>query len=90
MANKGKKTILKIMYGKRCMLCGEKKKDEELTFHHIKPKSYGGIASVENGALLCRKCQENIHEHEFLSSMYFDLTLVILSNKEKFALERKD
>lgn len=90
MANKGKKTILKIMYGKRCMLCGEKKKDEKLTFHHIKPKSHGGVASVENGALVCEECHIEINKHEFLSSMYFDLTLVILNNKEKFALERKD
>lgn len=88
MANKGKKTILKIMYGKRCMLCGEKKKDEELTFHHIKPKSHGGVASVENGALLCRDCQDFIHQYDFLTEEFFDYTLKILSNKEKFNQER--
>ena len=88
MANKGKKTILKIMYGKRCMLCGEKKCDNELTFHHIKPKSAGGQATVQNGALLCRDCQDFIHQYDFLTEEFFDYTLKILSNKEKFNQER--
>lgn len=88
MANQGRKNMLKKIYGKRCMLCGEKKCDNELTFHHIKPKSYGGKATLENGALICEECHIKINKYEFLTSTYFDYTLKILNNKEKFNRER--
>lgn len=32
----------------------------QLTLHHIKPRSKGGATSIENGAVLCRGC------HDFL------------------------
>lgn len=88
MANQRKKKMLKKIYGKRCMLCSEKKYDSELTFHHIKPKSYGGNATLSNGALVCRQCHDKIHKYDFLSSQYFDYTLKILNNKEKFNQEK--
>lgn len=88
MANQGRKNMLKKIYGKRCMLCGDKKCHNELTFHHIKPKSYGGTSTLANGALVCRECHDKIHKYDFLSSQYFDLTLKILNNKEKFNQEK--
>lgn len=89
MTNKMAKTQLIQLYGRKCMLCKCKFKLNLLTFHHIKPKSYGGQATVENGALICEKCHKLINKSEFLSSSYFDLTLEILNNKEKFSLEKR-
>lgn len=88
MANQSKKNMLKKIYGKRCMLCGERKSHKELTFHHIKPKSHGGDNTLENGALVCEKCQCKIHKYDFLSSQYFDFTLIIINNKIKFIKEK--
>lgn len=84
MANQGKKNMLMKIYGRRCMLCERKLYRNKLTFHHIKPKSYGGKATVENGALICEECHCEINKYDFLSSTYFDLTLKILNNKIKF------
>lgn len=56
------------IFGKKCMMeeagireipkeerrkiKGYKHTDEKLTYHHIKPKSQGGKATIENGAVL--------------------------------------
>lgn len=39
-----------------CQLCGT---NENLSFDHIVPASYGGQTVRENLAILCRKCNEN-------------------------------
>ena len=73
--NKRTREKLEAIYGKQCMLHkglnikGYSKSKisysgrairEQLTLHHIKPRSKGGSTSVENGAVLCRGC------HDFL------------------------
>ena len=73
--NKKTREKLEAIYGKQCMLHkglnikGYSKSKinysgrairEQLTLHHIKPRSKGGSTSVENGAVLCRGC------HDFL------------------------
>lgn len=73
--NKRTREKLEAIYGKQCMLHkglnikGYSKSKisysgrairEQLTLHHIKPRSKGGATSVENGAVLCRGC------HDFL------------------------
>lgn len=81
MSNKGKKTILKMRYGKRCMLC--LKKFDDLQFHHIKPLKEGGINTVENGTLLCENCHKSIHKYQYLSVEFVEITTKILINMEK-------
>jgi hypothetical protein len=50
---KQKKEILK-RDGFKCVLCGRGKKEGvELHIDHIKPKEYGGKATIENGQVLC-------------------------------------
>ena len=34
----------------------------QLTLHHIKPKSQGGKATIENGAVLCRACHDYLEQ----------------------------
>lgn len=73
--NKTVREKLEKIYGKQCMLhkglnikgYSLSKIDyhgrairEQLTLHHIIPRSKGGATSVENGAVLCRGC------HDFL------------------------
>ena len=73
--NKTVREKLEKIYGKQCMMHkglnikGYSKSKinysgrairEQLTLHHIKPRSKGGATSVENGAVLCRGC------HDFL------------------------
>lgn len=58
----------------------------KLQFHHLIPKSYGGETSIENGALLCKDCHEEIHEHNFLSLQYFKFTSEIEEYKIKGAM----
>ena len=66
--NKGIKKLMIHKFGKKCMMeeagireipqeerkkiKGYKKIDEKLTYHHIIPKSKGGKATEENGAIL--------------------------------------
>ena len=68
--NKVVREKLEKIYGKKCMLHeGLKIKGyskskinyhgkairDQLTLHHIKPRSKGGATSIENGAVLCRR-----------------------------------
>ena len=68
MSNKRVKQKLIELYGEQCFIDklhlridteprkyiskGQRKKMKQLTYHHIKEKSEGGQATVENGALL--------------------------------------
>ena len=73
--NKKTRELLEEKYGHICMLheglkingysrskinYKGKSIEQQLTLHHIRPKSKGGETSVENGAVLCRGC------HDFL------------------------
>ena len=71
-SNKSAREELERIYGKRCMICeGIRKLNppkplkgkykgknivKQLTYHHLRAKSNGGQATVENGAELCRSC----------------------------------
>ena len=73
--NKKTRELLEEKYGHICMLheglkingysrskinYKGKSIEQQLTLHHIRPKSKGGETSIENGAVLCRGC------HDFL------------------------
>lgn len=48
------KNIIKKRDGFKCVVCGKGLKDGvELHVDHIKPKDYGGKATIENGQTLC-------------------------------------
>lgn len=67
-SNKAIRSMMEKKYGKKCMMeeagirCipveerrkikGYKKTDEQLTYHHLRPRSNNGQATEENGALL--------------------------------------
>ena len=46
--------IRKIPVEERRMIKGYRKTDEQITYHHLKPRCKGGQATEENGALLKR------------------------------------
>lgn len=76
--NKKVREELEEVYGSRCMICEGIRKikppmpkkgrykgksiERQLTYHHIKPRSEGGECSVENGAVLCRRCHNWLEE----------------------------
>ncbi len=62
-SEKQKKTILE-RDGYKCVICGRGKKDGvELHVDHIKPKDFGGEATIENGQTLCS-------QHNFLKKNF--------------------
>lgn len=62
-SEKQKKEILK-RDGYKCVLCGKGREDGvELHVDHIKPKDFGGEATIENGQTLCA-------QHNFLKKNY--------------------
>lgn len=75
--NKKIREQLERIYGRQCMLhkglrikgYSKSKIDykgksirEQLTLHHIKPRSLGGSTSIENGAVLCRGCHDFVEQ----------------------------
>lgn len=86
MAYRLEKKILKNIYGKRCMLCSRKLKDNQCTFHHIIPKSVGGETSIKNGAILCEQCQTILHIFNYEEDGYKKLTSKILKIKNKYLI----
>ena len=77
MKNKSVREQLERIYGRRCMLhqglkingyskskvnYKGKSIEQQLTLHHLKPKSKGGATSVENGAVVCRGCHDFIEQ----------------------------
>lgn len=83
-SNKAVKKILIEMYGKRCMLCERKLSNNECTYHHIIPRSCGGLTTITNGAVLCENCQREIHTFKYKSKEYTNLTLKIYFNMQKY------
>ena len=72
--NRSAREMLEKIYGKKCMIhegirklnppkpnnCKYKGKSiaRQLTYHHLKAKRYGGKATLDNGACLCRTCHD--------------------------------
>lgn len=72
--NRSAREMLEKIYGKKCMIHEgirtlrpptpkkSRYKGEsiasQLTYHHLRAKRHGGDASVENGAVLCRRCHD--------------------------------
>ena len=81
MTNKVIKLELIRKYGRYCMLCNRKLKEQECTLHHIKPICNGGETTEENGAILCEPCQKIIHTFNYEEDGYKKLTKRILKNK---------
>lgn len=78
-SNKVVREELERMYGHICMMheglhidgykkakCNYKGKSiaKQLTLHHIKPRSQGGKATIENGAVLCRGCHDYLEQSD--------------------------
>lgn len=76
-SNKSVREELEKIYGRKCMLheglkingyskskvkYSGKSIEQQLTLHHIKPKSKKGETSVENGAVLCRGCHDFVEQ----------------------------
>lgn len=73
-SNKSAREELERIYGKHCFIHqGIRKLNppkphkgtykgksiaSQLTYHHLKPKHLGGKATVENGAVVCRRCHD--------------------------------
>ena len=75
--------------GTRCMYCGEDVGDE-ITWHHIRPRSEGGEDTFANSSLLCKKCHQFTHTFMSDSTEYRFITSVILQNKAKFLREKTE
>lgn len=77
-SNKSVREEMERIYGKKCMCCQGIRKisppkprkgkykgksiASQLTYHHIYPKSLGGKATIENGAILCRSCHDYLEQ----------------------------
>lgn len=75
-SNKSVKEAMIRRYGNKCFIerlklrdtsglrytgCGQLKRMKQLTYHHIRMKSQGGKATIENGALLSAENHEWFH-----------------------------
>ena len=71
-----KETILK-RDGYKCVICGRGKKDGvDLHIDHIKPKDFGGEATIENGQTLCSQhnfIKKNLKQTETGKKMFIRL-----------------
>ena len=72
--NRSAREMLEKIYGKKCMIHEGIRKlsppkpskghykgksiARQLTYHHLKAKRYGGKATLDNGACLCRTCHD--------------------------------
>lgn len=81
MSNKGLKRLLVHNYGEKCMYCGKHLKFEKCEYHHIKPKSVGGEATEQNGALVHKECHKQIHKYKYGTPEYYQTIIDILKNK---------
>ena len=67
------KQFLIERYGTTCMLC-HNDFGKKITHHHMKPRYSGGSDDVDNGSLLCERCQNRIHHYDYGTQEYSDLT----------------
>lgn len=58
--SKIEKTKIRRRDNYSCLLCG--KTGDKLTFHHITPKEWGGLTSLDNLISLCTECHSELHE----------------------------
>jgi len=69
----------------KCVICGKGKKDGvDLHIDHIKPKDFGGEATIENGQTLCAQhnfIKKNLKQTETGKKMF--IRLYELAKKEK-------
>lgn len=91
MGKRSNATVRNLMvhiYGRECMLChrklNSKRKNKKnlITFHHIVPVSEGGETTVENGAILCARCHENLHRQ--IPEIQRKLNKRIIKHKKTF------
>ena len=70
-------TRLKIMRrdGWKCLMCGRADK-WLLEAHHIVPVSDGGLATIENGATVCKQCHITIKNREREYITFFQQTIL--------------
>jgi predicted restriction endonuclease len=89
-----KEVILK-RDGYKCVICGRGKKDGvDLQIDHIKPKDFGGEATIENGQTLCAQhnfIKKNLKQTETGKKMFIRLYELAKSEKNeelmKFCME---
>lgn len=81
-----KEVILK-RDGYKCVICGRGKKDGvDLQIDHIKPKDFGGEATIENGQTLCAQhnfFKKNLKQTETGKKMFIRLYELAKSEKNK-------
>lgn len=66
--------------GHYCMLCGNY--HDDVQWHHIIPRSFGGQNEYYNGCLLCPECHKLLHDMQFKNPIIFlNLTFEIIRNK---------
>ncbi|MDO8621230.1 MAG: HNH endonuclease [Candidatus Levybacteria bacterium] len=81
-----KQTILE-RDGYKCVICGRGKKDGvDLHVDHIKPKDFGGEATIENGQTLCSQhnfIKKNLKQTETGKKMFIRLYELAKSEKNE-------
>ena len=81
-----KEAILK-RDGYKCVICGRGKKDGvDLHIDHIKPKDFGGEATIENGQTLCAQhnfIKKNLKQTETGKKMFIRLYELVKSEKNE-------
>ena len=81
-----KEVILK-RDGYKCVICGRSKKDGvDLHIDHIKPKDFGGEATIENGQTLCSQhnfIKKNLKQTETGKKMFIRLYELAKNEKNK-------
>ena len=78
---KAAKLELLQKHGQVCMLC-KKNVGKKIQWHHVKPRSKGGLDTYENGALLCPHCHVEVHQWLYEDKEYTEYTNKILANKK--------
>ncbi|MFH1894287.1 MAG: HNH endonuclease signature motif containing protein [Patescibacteria group bacterium] len=73
--------------GYKCVICGRGKKDGvDLQVDHIKPKDFGGDATIENGQTLCSQhnfIKKNLKQTETGKKMFIRLYELVKSEKNE-------
>jgi len=77
--------------GYKCVICGRGEKDGvELHIDHIKPKDFGGEATIENGQTLCSQhnfIKKNLKQTETGKKMFIRLYELAKSEKNEELLK---
>lgn len=87
MSDKIIKLELIRKHGRYCMLCERKLKLEDCTLHHIVPRRNGGETTIENGAILCKPCQNIIHLFKYEEEPYERISKRIFKNLKKYDIQ---